>query len=145
MSWEALFIAYALKFIGIPYRYGGQSPLEGLDCSGYARVVLRSQGIVFDNLHSAATLYEYFSLPENHENVPPQCGSLVFYGSDTRHIDHVALLVSPTQHVEAGGGGPNVVTLQQAISAHAFIRLTPLRDQHRVAILMPNYPYRPLP
>lgn len=32
-------VNYARTFIGVPYRYGGNSPKEGFDCSGYVKYV----------------------------------------------------------------------------------------------------------
>jgi len=37
-------IGYAKSFIGVPYRYGGQSP-KGFDCSGYVQYVFGNFGI----------------------------------------------------------------------------------------------------
>jgi hypothetical protein len=32
-------VSYARSFIGVPYKYGGNSPKEGFDCSGYVMYV----------------------------------------------------------------------------------------------------------
>lgn len=32
-------VRYARTFIGVPYRYGGNTPKEGFDCSGYVKYV----------------------------------------------------------------------------------------------------------
>lgn len=32
-------VNYARTFIGVPYRYGGNTPKEGFDCSGYVKYV----------------------------------------------------------------------------------------------------------
>lgn len=32
-------ISYAKQFLGVPYKYGGNTPSEGFDCSGYVKFV----------------------------------------------------------------------------------------------------------
>jgi cell wall-associated NlpC family hydrolase len=44
-------IAYAKKFVGNPYRYGGSSLTRGTDCSGFVRGVYRHFGV--DMPHSS--------------------------------------------------------------------------------------------
>lgn len=145
MQWEHLFITYAMQFVGVPYKFGGMSPMEGLDCSALVRLVLRSQGIWFDTPYTSQTLYAHFSKSENHVGVTPELGALVFYGNDNKGIDHVAMCLTREQHLEAAGGDHTTLTLAQAIERRAYVKLTPIRTQHRVAIFLPHYPFKPLP
>ncbi len=51
-------VATALSLIGVAYRYGGDSPEEGFDCSGFVRYVYAKHGIVLprDTASMAAAL-----------------------------------------------------------------------------------------
>ena len=44
MSQKAV-LDYAYSFLGTPYRWGGDDPLTGIDCSGLALEVLKAAGI----------------------------------------------------------------------------------------------------
>jgi len=51
-------VATALSLTGVAYRYGGDSPEEGFDCSGFVRYVYARHGIVLprDTASMAASL-----------------------------------------------------------------------------------------
>ncbi len=51
-------VATALSLTGVAYRYGGDSPAEGFDCSGFVRYVYAKHGIVLprDTASMAAAL-----------------------------------------------------------------------------------------
>jgi cell wall-associated NlpC family hydrolase len=131
---------YALRFVGIPYRWGGTNPMEGFDCSGLCRLLLHSQGIPTNIPGNAKSLAAEFS----HLPSAPQLGALVFYADKAGNVDHVALCLNEYQHIEAAGGDHTTLSLQRAIEQNAFVRVTPLRSNH-VGIFMPEYPFRQTP
>lgn len=83
-------INYAEKFVGVKYKWAGESP-EGFDCSGYILYVMRNFKYEFN--HGAKDQSELGTLV-NKENALP--GDLVFFGKEYSNgrckIDHVAML-----------------------------------------------------
>lgn len=84
-------LAYAHRFLGTPYRYGGQGP-KTFDCAGFTRYVFRLYG--FSLPPSAGGQYRVGTrLPKDSLLRP---GDLVFYGDRHKHsfVGHVGLVVS---------------------------------------------------
>lgn len=78
----------AMKYIGIPYRWGGKSP-KGFDCAGFTRFIYNKFGI--ELAPSAAPQYKagpQLQLDEIKK------GDLVFYGgrSGSKSIGHVGIV-----------------------------------------------------
>lgn len=135
---------YALKFVGIPYMFGGKNPMEGLDCSGLVSEILKAGGILrYDAELSSQDLFDFFIANPNKGSkcLAPQVGAIAFFGGSTDHIGHVAYCLNATLMIEAGGGRPNTLTIQDAINAKAFVKLRRVSYRlDQVAIVMPNYP-----
>jgi cell wall-associated NlpC family hydrolase len=102
-------IAYAMKFIGQPYEWGGDGrKSKGFDCSGLIQEILWSIGALPHKINnqpvdmSAQALYDYFKAKAG----PVSCanGNLVFFGKSISEITHVGLTLNEYQYVEAGGG-----------------------------------------
>lgn len=117
-----LLLQYAFAFVNLPYRWGGNSPLEGgMDCSGYVCELLRSAGLVgpHEDL-SAQALFDRFSIT----GTPGVRGSgvLAFYGGSVAKITHVAFMVDEWRILEAGGGARDTDTLAEAAARDARVR-----------------------
>lgn len=125
-------IEVAKMFFGIPYKWGGNSPVSGLDCSGLVCEVLRSLGLIIDDMN-AQGLYDHFS-----KDLRPQLagGSLLFFGKSRSTITHVALAIDNKLMFEAGGGDHTTVNVEEANRKNAYVRIRPI--EHRrdlVAVL----------
>lgn len=133
-----MLISYALSFLGIPYQWGGNNPLTGLDCSGLVCEILKGVGAV---PHSAdLTSQQLFNHLGAGQNVTPQTGAIAFYGESISHITHVAFCINDRLVVEAGSGGRDVVNISEAQSRGAVVRIRPLKyRKDLVAVLMPSY------
>ena len=137
-------IAYARRFIGVPYYWGGDTPMGGMDCSGFMQEVLAFCGMDPAGDQKAIELYTHFAKDENHIIVPPGPGALVFYGKSLTEITHVSLMTTHNTVIEAAGGTSQMsgkFALEAAIQGKAFIKERPLnRRKDIVAIIMPAYP-----
>ncbi len=79
---------YAKKFVGVKYKYAGQSPSTGFDCSGFTSYVMRGFGVTLSPA-SAVQATEGRKIPL--DRAMP--GDLIFFGESEKKIQHVALVV----------------------------------------------------
>lgn len=130
---------YAMQFVGIPYQWGGDDPINGFDCSGFVQELLASVGIDPTGDQSAQGLYDYFSKGNARGNVYG-CGSLAFYGQSATRITHVAMMIDNYRIIEAGGGGSGTRTHEDAAEQNAYIRVRLLNHRKDlVGLLRPDY------
>lgn len=122
-----------------PYRWDGNSPITGLDCSGFICELMRSVGeIPFRADMSAQQLFDHFSMLGEHNR--HGLGSLVWFGESSTKITHVAIMVDNYLMAEAGGGGSAILTKEDAAKANAIVRIRLLDSRaDRVAIIRPYY------
>lgn len=130
---------YALQFVGRPYRWGGDDPMAGFDCSGFVQELLSSVGMDPVGDQTAQSLYDYFE--HNSRWNEPGMGALVFFGPSLKQITHVGMMVDEYRMIEAGGGGSRTVSEDAAIQQNAYIRIRPIKGRQDLrAILKPRYP-----
>jgi cell wall-associated NlpC family hydrolase len=82
----------ALRYLGIPYLWGGASPSTGFDCSGLVMYVYAQLGISLP--HYAAAQYQ-LGTPVDRSELQP--GDLVFFDA----LDHVGIYIGNGQFVHA--------------------------------------------
>lgn len=133
-------IEYAKSFLHVPYRWGGNTPLNGMDCSGFVQAVLASIGMDPPGRDTAQSLYAFFSI--NGIIVPkPVPGALLFYGSAIDRVNHVAFAINEHLMIEAGGGDQTTLTKEVADKQNALVRIRPYnRRLDIVKICLPQYP-----
>ena len=82
----------ALRYLGVPYVFGGASPSTGFDCSGLVMYVYAQLGISLP--HYAAAQYGY-GVPVPRADLQP--GDLVFFDG----LGHVGIYIGDNQLVDA--------------------------------------------
>lgn len=133
-----ILLNYAMKLVGTPYRWGGDDPIHGFDCSGLVQELLASVGMDPPGDQTAQSLFDHFDKTAEHNRFG--MGSLVFYGASVTKINHVAMMLDPYRVIEAGGGGSKTLTLQNAADQNAFVRIRHINHRKdRVAVLKPKY------
>lgn len=117
---------YAKLFIGTRYSWGGNTPEQGFDCSGYVIEVLRSQySIPYDM--TSKQIYKYLiSLQADVIYSNFEQDDILFYGKNENSITHVSIAINSTQIIESGGEG-------RVDTDKGFVRVRPIN--HRKDLL----------
>lgn len=117
----------AWQFLGLPYRWGGDDPMQGFDCSGFVIEILKSVGLLPRGVDTTAHgLWQMFS---NREVVVPIPGCLVFWYRSDGRIVHVEYCIDGEFSIGASGGGSATVTVEDAIQRNAYIKVRPFRSR----------------
>lgn len=114
-----------LTYLHLPYRWGGDNPIYGFDCSGLVQDVLSIVGLRPHGDKTAAGLLEHFLICGKTDAI--ETGTLLFFGNV--HPTHVAIAFDGTFMLEAGGGDNKVLTVSDAIKRNAFIRIRPIASR----------------
>ena len=94
----------ALALVGTPYRYGGNTPASGFDCSGLVGYVFRdAAGIQLPRTSADMGAMDKPEIPEKRL----ESGDLVLFASG-RKISHVGIYVGEGRFVHAPNSGGTV-------------------------------------
>jgi len=89
---SAQVIGIAMQYLGVPYQWGGSSPEEGFDCSGFIAYVYAQIGIYLP--HHAASQFGY-GVPVSREELQP--ADLVFFDG----LGHAGIYVGGGQFIHS--------------------------------------------
>lgn len=129
---------YALSFVGVRYKWGGDNPISGYDCSGLVQELLKSCGMDPPGDQTAQGLYNHFD-----SIATPGVygiGALAFYGENLLKITHVAMMLDMYRVIEAGGGSSKTLTISDAEAQGAFVRVRLVKARKDfLTTLKPHY------
>lgn len=102
---------YALSLAGTPYRYGGDAPETGFDCSGFVGHVFRKT-LGMELPRSSREINKLGEKVTPNELRP---GDLVFYNTLRRAFSHVGIYLGDGRfvHSPSSGGGIRVEDMSQ--------------------------------
>jgi cell wall-associated NlpC family hydrolase len=94
----------AMALIGIPYKYGGTSPEQGMDCSGLVRYVFKEAW----DTNLPRTSEEISQLGQRIEAHDLRPGDLVFYNTLRRAFSHVGIYLGDNRFIHSPSQGGEV-------------------------------------
>jgi len=97
-------VAGALNMIGVRYRWGGNSPDSGLDCSGFVRYVF--QDTLGLELPRRAVEMSRVGEKVRFSDLKP--GDLVFFNTMRRTISHVGIYIGDNKFVHSPSTGSTI-------------------------------------
>ena len=78
---------YALAQVGTPYRWGGETPGAGFDCSGLVQAAYAAAGVALPRVAQA----QYDTTVHLPPSAALQPGDLVFFGASPSTVGHVGI------------------------------------------------------
>jgi cell wall-associated NlpC family hydrolase len=94
----------ALGLVGVPYRYGGNTPKGGFDCSGLIVYVYNKAG----NIKLPRTIQQMSGQGKSIDGQAPAPGDLVFFNTTGEKYSHAGIYVGHGRFVHAPSAGGTV-------------------------------------
>ena len=94
------------RYVGVPYRWGGESPKTGFDCSGLTMVVYRLNG-----LDLPRSSRQQWKVGRQIDRSRLQKGDLVFFATNGgNRVSHVGIYTGGNKFLHAPGKGSRIRT-----------------------------------
>jgi cell wall-associated NlpC family hydrolase len=103
-------VVRAMSLVGVNYKYGGNTPATGFDCSGFVSHVFReAAGVALP--HSA---YQMSLVGQRISSKELRPGDLVFYKTLKRAFSHVGIYIGDNKfiHSPSRGGAVEIVDMK---------------------------------
>lgn len=97
-------IMNAMGLLGVAYRFGGNSPVSGLDCSGFMQYIFRKSMRV--NLPRTSSEMAQVGQPVSRSDLQP--GDMVFFSPGGSRISHVGMYIGNGRMVHAPRTGKSI-------------------------------------
>ena len=122
MEMKDYFVCESAKLVGLPYIWGGSSPVTGFDCSGLMVYLLQTfAGFPADFDTTAQGLHKKYA-----KDKPIEPGDFVFYGRSPSEVTHVMLALNDKWCIGASGGDHTTLTPEIAANQNAMIKVKPI-------------------
>ena len=131
---EATFVARS--FHGLPYKWGGDDPMRGFDCSGFIVEILKSVGYI--NRTSDYTAQGFYNMYLDNSFSIAEEGMLVFWRRSKPKLPpykiiHIEYCLDSILAIGASGGGGRTITEQDAVEQNAYIKIRPFNSRKNAA------------
>jgi gamma-D-glutamyl-L-lysine dipeptidyl-peptidase len=98
LDFEKVVEKFALKYLNVPYLWGGRSPF-GIDCSGFTQIVFKVLGIPLQrDAYQQAEQGEHVDFVELSKE-----GDLAFFENENGKIVHVGVMLKEQRIIHAAG------------------------------------------
>ena len=115
-------VKLAWEFLGRPYRWGGDDPMAGFDCSGFMLEILQSVGLV-PHGHDT-TAHGLYAMYANKAVDLPARGCLVFWERSGKMV-HVEMCLNEDLSIGASDGCSATEDEAAAVLHNAYIKIRP--------------------
>ncbi len=112
--------AEAIKYLGYPYKWGGQSPSTSFDCSGFMYWIYNSTGVYS---HSRLTAGGYYNICTKFGADQRQAGDLIFFTGTSSHasISHVGMYIGDGMMIHSASAGVSYAPVDSGYWARSDI------------------------
>jgi N-acetylmuramoyl-L-alanine amidase len=117
--------AYAKRFLGTAYVYGGNSPDYGFDCSGFTKYIMAQYGIGLERVAAdQAVQGRYVSKAD----LRP--GDLVFFDTDggSNYINHAGIYIGGGQFIHASTTKVIITNLSDSFYINSYMTARNILD-----------------
>ncbi len=117
---NSIIVAEAMRYLGVPYKYGGTSPVKGLDCSAFVQKVFAARGI---KLPRTAAEQAEVGIPVLPTNLLP--GDRLYFAVKGKRIDHCGIYIGNGLFIHASGRHDAVVisSLSEPIYSRSLVTI----------------------
>ena len=93
-------VSIATEYLGVPYRFGGDSPKKGFDCSGLVFFSFDQMGV-----RVPRTAEDQRKAAERVQRDDLEPGDVVFFRSSKGRVDHVGIYAGEGRFIHAPNSG----------------------------------------